>query len=61
MTTLKMTSEDTQLLVNVLVKFTSDYRPMRYGGDFRNYSPITDDEWVRLTNLIQKLPVEIKL
>ena len=61
MVTLKMSDEDCKLLVNVLVKFTSDYRPLRFGGSAILYPPITDDEWLNLTNLIQKLPYEIKL
>ena len=61
MTTLKMSDEDGKLLVNVLQKFTNDYRPLRYGGQLDYNPPINEEEWLRLTNLIQKLPYEIKL
>jgi len=61
MVTLKMTSEDANLLANVLVKFTNDYRPIKYGGDFKNNQPINDEEWVKLTELVNKLPYKIKL
>jgi hypothetical protein len=61
MTTLKMSDEDGKLLVNVLVKFTNDYRPLRYGGQHITNPPINEEEWLKLNNLIQKLPYEIKL
>jgi len=61
MVTLKMSDEDGKLLVNVLVKFTNDYRPLRYGGSAILYPPITEEEWLKLNNLVQKLPYEIKL
>jgi hypothetical protein len=58
---LKMNQEDCQLLVNVLNRFTNDYRPMRYGGKLDYNPPITEEEWSRLNELVNKLPVEIKL
>ena len=61
MVTLKMSDEDGKLLVNVLNKFTNDYRPLRYGGQHKPNSPINEEEWLRLNQLIQKLPYEIKL
>jgi len=61
MTTLKMSDEDGKLLVNSLIRFINDYRPFRYGGQL-NYNPvITDEEWLRLKELVNKLPYEIKL
>jgi hypothetical protein len=61
MVTLKMSDEDGKLLVNVLNKFTNDYRPLRYGGKLDYNPPITEEEWLKLNNLVQKLPYEIKL
>ena len=61
MVTLKMSDEDGKLLVNVLNKFTNDYRPFTKGGKLDYNPPITEEEWLKLNNLVQKLPYEIKL
>jgi hypothetical protein len=61
MVTLKMSDEDGKLLVNVLNKFTNDYRPFTYGGKLDYNPPITEEEWMRLNQLVNKLPYEIKL
>ena len=61
MINLQMNDKDGKLLVDVLVKFTNDYRPLRYGGQLDYNPPITEEEWLRLNNLVQKLPYEIKL
>ena len=61
MVTLKMSDEDGKLLVNVLVKFTNDYIPLRYGGQLDYNPPITEEEWLKLNELVNKLPYEIKL
>jgi hypothetical protein len=61
MVTLKMSDEDGKLLVNALQRFTSDYRPLRYGGQHKPNTPINEEEWLKLTELVNKLPYEIKL
>jgi len=56
MINLRMSKEDRELLVNTLIKYTSDYRPIKYGGNYNSLSSITtDDEWLRLTELINVL------
>ena len=55
MVNLKMNEEDCKLLVKVLMKFTGDHRPIKYGGQFTNHPPVNEEEWVRLTELIDVL------
>ena len=56
MINLKMSKQDSELLVNALTKYTSDYRPLKYGGNYNAYqSGISDDEWIRLTELLNTL------
>ena len=52
MINLQMNDKDGKLLVDVLVKFTNDYRPLRYGGQLDYNPPITEEEWLRLNNLV---------
>ena len=61
MVTLKMSDEDGKLLLNSLIRFTNDYRPLIYGGQYKPNSPINEEEWLKLNELVQKLPYEIKL
>jgi hypothetical protein len=61
MVTLKMSDEDSKLLVNSLIRFINDYRPFRYGGQHKPNLPINEEEWLRLKDLVNKLPYEIKL
>ena len=56
-----MNDKDGKLLVDVLVKFTNDYRPLIYGGQHKPNPPINEEEWLKLTELVNKLPYEIKL
>lgn len=50
-----MSEEDKQLLVKVLMNFTGEHRPVTYGGEFTNHPIVTEEEWVRLTELIDVL------
>ena len=34
---------------------------VRYGGQHITNPPINEEEWLKLNNLVQKLPYEIKL
>lgn len=55
MVNLKMSDEDSKLLLKPLMEYTSKHRPMRYGGELDYNPPITEEEWVRLTELIDVL------
>lgn len=58
MTNLRMSEEDKQLLVNVLTDYTNEHRPISFGGSFTDNPKLTDDEWLRLTKLINLLDVK---
>ena len=55
MVTLKMSDEDSKLLLKPLMDYVGKHRPMRWGGSFNNNPSITEEEWVRLTELIDRL------
>jgi len=55
MITLKMSTEDSKLLTSVIMDYTTQHRPIRYGGDFTNNPKLTDEEWLRLTDLLNVL------
>ncbi len=55
MINLKMYKEDNELLVKVLMRIITDYRPIKFGGNFMNNPFINTNEWLRLTDLLNKL------
>ena len=55
MVTLKMSDEDSKLLLKPLMDYVGKNRPISYGGDFKDTPPITEEEWVRLTEFIDRL------
>ena len=55
MVTLKMSNEDSKLLLKPLMDYVGKNKPMRYGGQFTNNPPITEEEWLKLTELIDRL------
>jgi hypothetical protein len=52
MVTLKMTSEDSKLLLDTMVDYTSQHTPIRYGGNFRENPKLNEEQWLRLRDLI---------
>ena len=61
MINLRMNDEDKELLLNVLIDYTNEHRPISYGGSFKDNPRLTEEQWLRLIQLIQLLPVEINL
>jgi hypothetical protein len=55
MITLKMTDEDGKLLLKPLMDYVGKNRPVSYGGSFIEKPLITEEEWLRLTELIDRL------
>jgi hypothetical protein len=55
MVTLKMSDEDSKLLLKPLMDYVSKNRPVSYGGSFQNNPPINEEEWLRLTELVDRL------
>jgi hypothetical protein len=55
MITLKMSNEDSKLLLDTIVDYTLHNTPMKYGGQFQNNPPINEEEWLRLRDLINIL------
>jgi hypothetical protein len=55
MITLKMSDEDSKLLLKPLMDYVGKYRPLRYGGQLDYNPPINEEEWLKLTQLIDRL------
>ena len=55
MVTLKMSDTDSKLLLKPLMDYVSKHRPISYGGDFTENPAVTEEEWIRLTELIDLL------
>ena len=56
MINITMSKEDSKLLRSILMSYCADNRPVgKYGGKFTNKPPVTEDEWLRLTELIDAL------
>lgn len=56
MINITMSKDDSKLLRRVLMSYCGDNRPVgKYGGTFTNKPPVTEEEWERLTKLIDAL------
>jgi hypothetical protein len=55
MVVLKMSDEDSKLLLKPLMDYVGKNRPVSYGGDFTENPSVTEQEWIRLTELIDRL------
>jgi hypothetical protein len=55
MVTLKMSDEDSKLLLKPLMDYVGKHRPFRYGGQLDYNPPINEEEWLKLTELIDRL------
>ena len=55
MITLKMSNEDGKLLLKPLMDYVGKNRPVSYGGSFKDKPSINEEEWLKLTELIDRL------
>jgi hypothetical protein len=55
MVTLKMSNEDSKLLLDTIVDYTLHHTPMKYGGNFKENPKLNEEQWLRLRDLINIL------